>query len=354
MTRLPFLLFGLLLLAGCTKSVDDDTILPSFDRGLLLTEYAIQYGNTYGQFSVQAGNFSSLLDGATEALSDDDLLLLRAEFARLYRNWQQVAPLISTVGEAVFLQQRVNTYPVDEAGVIGQVTTPVDLTLPSSFNRQGLPALDYLLSGEDGTLLRRPGHLELARRLARTILELTVDVRDTWNGNFRNEFITNDGNSVTASLDRMVNDLIFNYERFTRAGKVGIPAGIFSNGPLPDRVEAPYLGNANRELLALSMTRTRQLLLGDGRSFTNSLAGYLDALDVRRDGELLSGRIKTALDEIDTEIAGLDEELAVQVETDNAKMLATYDAMQRLLVLLKIDMLQALNINVDYVDADGD
>ena len=35
-------------------------------------------------------------------------------------------------------------------------------------------------------------------------------------------------------------------------------------------------------------------------------------------------------------------------------MLITYDIIQVAVVLLKVDMLQALNINVDYIDADGD
>ena len=35
-------------------------------------------------------------------------------------------------------------------------------------------------------------------------------------------------------------------------------------------------------------------------------------------------------------------------------MLRLYDELQQLTVLLKVDLLQALGINVDYVDADGD
>jgi hypothetical protein len=34
--------------------------------------------------------------------------------------------------------------------------------------------------------------------------------------------------------------------------------------------------------------------------------------------------------------------------------LRTYDDIQATVVLLKVDMLQVLNINVDYADADGD
>ena len=43
-----------------------------------------------------------------------------------------------------------------------------------------------------------------------------------------------------------------------------------------------------------------------------------------------------------------------QINTDNNKMLTTYDAIQSVVVLFKVDMLQAFNINVDYQDADGD
>ena len=39
---------------------------------------------------------------------------------------------------------------------------------------------------------------------------------------------------------------------------------------------------------------------------------------------------------------------------DNTKMTNAYDALQTVVVLLKVDMLQAFNISVDYVDADGD
>ena len=35
-------------------------------------------------------------------------------------------------------------------------------------------------------------------------------------------------------------------------------------------------------------------------------------------------------------------------------MLLTYDAIQSTVILLKVDMLQKLNVSVDYADADGD
>ena len=55
-----------------------------------------------------------------------------------------------------------------------------------------------------------------------------------------------------------------------------------------------------------------------------------------------------------TKVVALDDNYANQVSSDNMKMLQAYDEIQKIVVLLKVDVLQELNIAVDYVDADGD
>ena len=54
------------------------------------------------------------------------------------------------------------------------------------------------------------------------------------------------------------------------------------------------------------------------------------------------------------EINNLTNNLSEQVTIDNSKMTRAYDELQKAVVLLKVDMLQAFSINIDYVDADGD
>ena len=53
-------------------------------------------------------------------------------------------------------------------------------------------------------------------------------------------------------------------------------------------------------------------------------------------------------------ISELNDNFSLQVKDGLIKLLTTYDDIQKAVVLLKVDMLQILNINVDYVDADGD
>ena len=53
-------------------------------------------------------------------------------------------------------------------------------------------------------------------------------------------------------------------------------------------------------------------------------------------------------------VALLADDFTEQITADNSVMLDTYDQLQINVINLKVDMLQKLNINVDYVDADGD
>ena len=97
----------------------------------------------------------------------------------------------------------------------------------------------------------------------------------------------------------------------------------------------------------------------NGKYFNNNTTGesfktYLDFLNSIKNGEDLGGLINAQFNAAETQANELNNNFALQIETDNTKMLSTYDELQRNVILLKVDMLQALSINVDYVDADGD
>ena len=64
--------------------------------------------------------------------------------------------------------------------------------------------------------------------------------------------------------------------------------------------------------------------------------------------------INEQFEEIASTAEGLNTNFASQITEDNNKMLSVFDALQSNVVLLKVDMVQALNIKIDYVDADGD
>ena len=85
-----------------------------------------------------------------------------------------------------------------------------------------------------------------------------------------------------------------------------------------------------------------------------SFKEYVDFLETKKNetplGDLISDQFNTSMNGLDE----LNDDFTIQLDENKIKMLEVYDKIQAAVVLMKVDMLQALNINVDYVDADGD
>ncbi|WP_020570130.1 imelysin family protein [Neolewinella persica] len=349
---LILLLLPLLTYSACSNpagSDDDDPMMPSFDRREMLKTWAdeviIPAHNDFeaNLEAMAAANEAFSLNPGAETLTE-----FQNRFKAAYLSFQRLDPFLIGKGEEIRMRELLNTYPANVDLIQENADSgAANLDLPSNTVAQGFPALEFLLHAENNQLLTNANHRAYATALIDRMLLLNETVLTDWNGTYRDLFIQNDGNSATASIDRTINDYIFHYEKFLRAGKVGIPAGVFSDDPLADRVEALYAGYS-KELFLEALSASRDF-------FTNrGLKEYLDVLNVRRDGELLSSQIEAQFAVILEASAALTDSFAEQVEVDNVQLLGLYDEMQRLVVLMKVDMVQALSINIDYVDADGD
>jgi len=237
--------------------------------------------------------------------------------------------------------------------------------LPSKNDQQGFPAIDYLIYGIEDTdqlivneFENNPKYNTYLTDLTSRLIVLTSEVYTDWTGGYREIFINDDGSSASSSVNRMVNDYVFYYERFIRAGKIAIPAGVFSGMPLANNVEALHTNPfpINQSLLISSFTAFSKFFKGESKFIGNgpSLEAYLDYIKDLSGGSDISMAINVAMDNGGVLISELNNDLKLQVTEDNDKMLEAYDALQVITVLLKTDMLSALNISVDYVDADGD
>ena len=368
----PFLsliiLASLLIFPACENNDDDGTGgggTDNFDRAAMLVSWADQLIlPAYADFLLTADE----LQNSAQALADNPdattFAALKAAFEAAYLSWQSISVFQIGPAESVGLREQVNAYPTDATGIETNLGGTYNLELPSERSRQGFPALDYLLYGaaaDEAAILARieneSGFRDYVLALASRINALVSAVEEQWLESYREEFVNLSGNSATASVDRLVNDYVFYYEKFLRAGKVGIPAGIFSGTPLPNRVEALYNRSLGKELLLAALDATQDFFNGrrSGETPTsNGLSDYLDFLNTVKDGADLSQLIDDQFNAARTAINRLNDDLSQQVEDDNSLMLMAYDELQRNVVLIKVDMLQALNISVDFVDADGD
>ena len=341
MTR--YLIFLLLPVLLCTcDPAPDDEVTTAFDRGAMLGFWSATITDAFDDLSAESATLAAATERYLSDASAANLTAVQDNYETAYLAWQRAAPFMVGPAGELRLTEQLNIYPTDTARLLSGER--FNLELPSNNDVQGFPALDYLLYGIDAPETQRESISFIAARIA----GLTAAASTRW-VDYDEQYRANSGNSATASVDRTVNEYIFWYEKHLRAGKVGIPAGVFSSTARPELTETFYRGDFSKALFLEGLeTATRFFNQEQG------LATYLDALDVRRDGSLLSSRINANFAAARAITVTLDDDFGTQVRTDNTAMLRLHDALQANVILLKVDMLQALGINVDFVDADGD
>ena len=365
---LVFFLSAALGLHSCSKESngEGETIIPdNFDRQAMLADWADKMIiPAYESYLEKLQLLSQAKDAFIAGPDATTLSHLRINWKEAYRSWQRVSMFEIGKAESLALRNYSNIYPTSIEKINVNVKAGnYNLDLPSNFDAQGFPALDYLLYGigeSEQEILDSLSLQTYAIYLSDVVDRLntlTAQVVDDWKGDYRETFINNDGSSATSSVDKMVNDFLFYYEKFLRAGKIGIPAGVFSGTPNSLLVEAPYSGEFSKQLFDASFLAVQDFFNGkslDGTTSGESLSSYLDYLNTLVEREDLSTMINNQWNVAESKAVGLKPNLKEQVEENNIKMLEVYDELQKVVVMLKVDMLQAMNIRVDFVDADGD
>jgi len=369
MNKFTILLLTVFFVWSCSNNSPSSPNPDDFDREAILVNWADNIIiPAFSDLSETTSQLHSSAESFTTSPTQQNLNSLRNSWENAYLAFQHVS--MFEMGEAMQLRFRdnLNIYPTDTTEIKENISEGTyDLELPSLNNSQGFPALDYLIHGlgeNDTEILSHYTTSSEAQNYRTYLTDLTLridtltdQILNSWTSGYRDEFVNNSGNGANSSLDMMVNDYIYYYEKHLRAGKIGIPAGVFSGSPLSGHVEAYYSEGFSKALFNEALSASLNFFNGthfEGEADGQSLDDYLDYLNTMKDGADLTSIINNQFQVAMNEAQALNDNFAAQVETDNSLMLATYDELQRNVVNLKVDMLQALNINVDYVDADGD
>ncbi len=358
---------GSLLLTSCGDDGDGspgDGDTDTFDRGAMLAHWADNIiVPAYQSYQQDLSALVSSSETFAETPDAVNLATLQSNWEQAYLSWQRVSMFEIGKAEELVLRSFTNIYPADTSGILDNIASgSYNLQLASKHDEQGFPAIEYLLFAKSpsetvdaftGNSARGQYLLDLTKRMQ----SLTSEVVDDWQGGYRDSFVADDGSSGTSSVNKLVNDYIFYYEKALRAGKIGIPAGVFSSSPLAHTVEARYSGELAKPFFLEALDATQDFFNGanhGGTSSGPSLRAYLDHLNTIKEGEDLGTLIDDQFQSARLVANGLADNFYGQVQADHSAMLALYDELQKNVVFLKVDMLQALNINVDFVDADGD
>nr|WP_321225629.1 imelysin family protein [uncultured Psychroserpens sp.] len=362
-------LFAIAMLIACSKSNDSGGTTDDFNRQAMLTNWADNIIiPAYQDLSGDLATLTSAKDSFVATPNQTTLDALRLSWLEAYKTWQHVEMFNIDKAEQTNYAFQMNTYPTNVTDIQNNITTGIyDFGIVNNNDAVGFPAVDYMLYGiadNDTEILNAyttasnfEANTTYLSDLIDQMQSLTTIVLEDWTLNYRDEFVNSTSNTATSSTNKLTNDFIYYYEKGLRANKFGIPAGVFSTLPLNDKVEAYYSKDASK-ILALEGLQAVQDFF-NGKAYNSSVNGesfssYLNYLNTISEGENLSTLINNQLNEVRTKIQQLNNDLSLQIETDNAKMLEVYDELQRAVVLLKVDMIQAMNISVDFVDADGD
>lgn len=349
--------------SGDTNNGGGDTA--SFDRAAMLRNIADNIIiPAYQSLNSNLTALGTAKDNFTTTPTQANLEALRSAWLTAYKSWQHVEAFNIGVAEATLYYFQMNTYPVNVMDVENNVANGnYDLGATNNNDAVGFPALDYLLYGlgaTDTDILAKyatdaeaDDYKTYLSDVVNQMQILTQQVLSDWITNYRDTFVSSTANTATSATNKFINDYIFYYEKGLRANKIGIPAGNFSLTPLPEKVEAFYNQEVSKELALEALDAVQDIFNGvafGGTATDESFKTYLEALDRADLATMINNQFNTARGKIQE----LNANFATQINTDNTKMTQAYDALQAAVVLLKVDMLQAFDVAVDYNDADGD
>lgn len=335
------------------KNWADNIIIPSF----------INYQTQVNTLKADADAFTSTPDLAK-------LQTLKNSWLKAYRAYQSVGMFEIGKADDIHFVSATNSFPTDRVGIESNISSGIyDFNAISQFSKQGFPAIDYMLHGlaaDENLLLnfyignanasKYKNYLTALVTRLKTNADLIVS---HWNSAYRNDFVASTGNTPSSATNILVNKFVNYYERHIRAGKVGIPAGVFSLGNIkPNDTEAFYKNNVSKVLLQDALVASKDFF--NGKHFGHNASGislksYLDFLKVQKSNQNLALIINNQFDASATKIDILNESFTQEINgKGKAKVLDAYDELQKNVQYLKVDMMPALNISVDYLDADGD
>ena len=370
--RFYSLIFSFIFLFSCSEDNSTPASSDNYDRKELLSNLVNNIIiPAHQNFNNELQLFESTVNSFDDDRSISNLEMIQDQFIVAYRAWQYIEMFNIGYAEEIYYASKMNIYPANTTRILENINSDnVDLDGNSNqFSAQGFPAIDYLLFGLaenniqilDIYSIDNNSTFTYLNLLVSKMIENTDAVIDYWETN-RQDFINSTGNTSSSSLNMLANDFVYYYEKGLRANKIGIPAGVWS-GELPQNVEAYYKSDISKILAIEGLQACTNFFKGIhfGESQTNGegLYDYLAYLDDTNysDSSMFIGLQDDILDSFDNSMIKLEQlnnNFALQIETDNIKMLEAYDAIQQGVVRLKTNMLSILGISVDYYDADGD
>lgn len=355
------------------KKDDGSCLLNSvgnYDRAEMLSNLADNYIiPAYTNYELAVTNLKNKVDAFKTTPSITSLQEVRLEWKQACNDWQAVAFIDFGPALDISLKSQTNIYPTDTAVINANIASGTyDLQIPSNFDAKGFQALDFLLFGTGNNDQETVDYFNNTTEAKNYLTAVTDELKsnattvlNNWSSTYKNSFKNNNtDNSQGSAVSNLVNALSAHYETYIRKGKVGLPAGVFngfSQQPMPGHVEGLYSGYSFEFSTSVMQAINKYI---KGNHFTTNAPGqglddyinFVAAKDANGNG--LETTINSQITTIITALNGHSNPLSDEVTNNNSQVLATYQEMQKLVPMIKVDLTSALGVLVTYQDNDGD
>ena len=360
------------LVSSCHKKKDKkDNGGADFDRAGMLTNI----GNNiiipdYQNLSAAVNTLDSAIAAFNTNPNATNLTNVQTIFKNAYRAWEVCSVFQFGPADTEFLTTNCNTFPVDSNRVNTNINSgSYTLSAATNVSAKGFPGIDYLLFGtgiNNTEILARYTTTSDAANRRQYLADISAEIKtnvsyvlNAWlpaGGNYIHTFVAATGTDVGSSTGQLVNQLDLDLDNLKNY-KIAIPVGKQSGGTLyPNEVEAYYCGISS-ELLTLQVKGLQSLYLGKSAAGIDGLGfdDYLIQIGAKAsDGSDLNTSIKNQFTSAITKCQAMPDPLSTTVSSQTSLVNASYQELQKLLVLLKTDMPSALAILITYSDNDGD
>jgi hypothetical protein len=364
---------------GCKKGCSDPTAL-NYDSSVKRNEPSTC---EYGSFNKQtllinlSDNFitpsielyKSSVDSlvlATNNFSNETTLPKLEELKNAWKNsllsWHGICILGPSKYVTTDQIEYTNIYPVDTNSVIENISGSLN---PNNKDEEGFQTLDYLLFSKDAQstvdyFTDNIFALQYLSLVVNNISGISFSIDDKWKNEKQNFIDDHQTVATGSSIGILVNAFNKHYEYYIRRGKFGLPLNVFDQFTQdvdPHLVECYFYGQSLP--FAVKGIESLQNLI-NGSAYNDSednLTGfddYLDFVGAQHSGINLSTKIDNQIDAILVSINGLNDPLSNEIIMNRTQVDNTYEELQQLVPLLKVDLTSALGVLITYFDEDGD
>lgn len=349
--RITLAAVATILITGCSQNnFDRGRILENVTNNLILP--------TYENFDQTTNALHTVSQTFTENPTDESLSDLKSAWKTSIKTWKRAEVFNFGPVESLVLVTAIDRWPTSERGIeqaIEDYDGSDDYLIRIGSNRKGLPAIEYLLFHDEGSVIleqfsdeNRKVYLNL---LTEALTQHSSEILDEWNSGYKQEFISKTGNQADSGITLLANELGYLLQK-VRMEKLEIPLGAQTQGtPRLQMLESVH-ADFTKELIRENLVSAQQTFNGaDSTGFDD----YIEALGIEdENGELLSEAINSEYENSFRILDSIDGSLENAIINQRETVQELIYSIQRLYVHTDIGMISQLGILTVFSDNDGD